>query len=217
MVERFDPAYYLEKALQLDPRNKKVAQLHADLLIKNGDYVAAIKFLKAFQSEQVSKQPEIINLLAIAYLKTKDIENAEILINEALSESPRSKSLLHTAFLIKKTRGDKFSAIHFLERIIRFNANDTFAYWELSQLLDGEDELVKKINLLEIVHSLNLQNLKFLKELILGYCKIFKVNRTLFTINRYNDVLLDHTRNPKFKKLPPSLKNSAMKILKGFN
>ena len=34
MGEYFDPTYYLDKALQLDPKNKKVAQLHANLLIE---------------------------------------------------------------------------------------------------------------------------------------------------------------------------------------
>ena len=200
MGEIFDPTYYLDKALQLDPKNKKVAQLHVMLLIEKKDYAAAIEFLKCFQSDHGNQEPEINNLLAIAYLKANDIENAEISINQALSESPRSKTLLHTAFLIKKSRGDKFSAIHFLERIIRSDDNNITAYWELSQLLDREDELVKRINLLEIVYSLDSQNLKFLKELILGYCNIFKLDRNLFKINNYIHSLNGHIQNPNFQK-----------------
>ena len=70
------------------------------------------QIFKAFQSEQVSKQPEIINLLAIAYLKTKDIENAEILINEALSESPRSR-VYYIRLLIKKQEEISFQQFIF--------------------------------------------------------------------------------------------------------
>lgn len=216
MGEYFDPTYYLDKALQLDPKNKKVAQLHANLLIDKEEYVAAIEFLKSFQSDHGTQEPDINNLLANAYLKANDIENAEASISQALSESPRSISLLKTAFLIKKSIGDKFSAIHFLERIIRLDDNNTSAYWELSQLLDNEDELVKRINLLEIVYSLDFQNLRFLKELILNYCNIFKTDRSLFKINKYNDALLEHAKNPKFEKLSPSLKRRAIKILKEF-
>ena len=210
-----DPMKHLEMALQLDPASTQSAYLFAKTLIKKNDSLKAIHFLQNFHKNHGLSET-LYNLLAKAYLVEKDFSNAEDANGNALSKSPKNKEFLETAFRIKKAKGDKFSALHFLERIIRYGTESFEIYWEMSNLLTDPAERIKKINVLEIAHSLNQSNHKIYKTLIGSYCDYFesikysKANTGLFKTFK------NRIETTNGFDLPPPLKDRSNHIFKQF-
>ena len=210
-----DPMKHLEKALQLDPASPQSAYLFAKTLIQKKDSLKAINFLQDFHKNH-GLSDNLYNLLAKAYLVEKDFSNAEDANGNALSKSPRDREFLETAFRIKEAKGDKFSALHFLERIIRYGTESFEIYWEMSNLLTDPAERIKRINVLEIAHSLNQSNVKIYKTLIGSYCDYFesikssKANIGLFKAFK------DRIETTNGFDLPPPLKDRSNLILKQF-
>ena len=209
----FDPMHHLGKALELDPLNTNAAILHAKLLILRGEECAAISFTEKFLA-RFGPHPNLYNLHALACLKNSRIAEAEESISNALAELPRSKEILHTAFLIKKAKGEKFSAYHFLERIIRIDDQCFETFWEMAKLLDKNSEISKIINLLEIAYSLNCKNFKIFKELV--HC--YDQQTEHLSIDHLDKQIINdlrrHTQNPFFIKLNPELKKNIVNKLK---
>ena len=173
MVPSYDPIDYLKRSLELNPKNYKAAQLHATYLISKGSFGEAVNYLHQFLSN-FEEQAHLRNLLASAYLHLNKIEEAEESIHRALSYEPRSKEILYTAFLIKKKKGDKFSALHFLERILSLNDQSIEILYEMAELLDSNTELVRKINVLEVAYASDPRNRKVFQELIECLLKYFE-------------------------------------------
>ena len=210
-----DPMKHLEKALQLDPASPQSAYLFADTLIQNKDSLKAIHFLNDFH-KNYGLSENLFNLLAKAYLIEKDFSNAEDANGNALSKSPRNKGFLETAFRIKEAKGDKFSALHFLERIIRYGTESFEIYWEMSNLLTDPAERVKRINVLEIAHSLNQSNHNIYKTLIGSYCDYFesiKYNKAHIGLFKTFKERIETTNG---FNLPPPLKDRSNHIFKQF-
>jgi tetratricopeptide (TPR) repeat protein len=207
-----DPMYHLVKALELEPQNPEITHLQAKLLLDQGKEHSAVALIQSFLTK-FGNNPDLHNLLALAYLRTGSIEQAEESINLALSHSPRSKAVLYTAFLIKKAKGDRFSAYHFLERIIRYDDQSFEIYWEMSQLIDHKAEAQKKINLLEICYTLNPKNLNIFKELMTCYCDWFEVNPQKSDLPPSTKTFLDHSNSPLFAKLSSGSQKRIMSIL----
>ena len=172
MVPSYDPIDYLKRSLELNPKNYKAAQLHATYLISKGSFGEAVNYLHQFLSN-FEEQAHLRNLLASAYLHLNKIEEAEESIHKALSYEPRSKDILYTAFLIKKKKGDKFSALHFLERILSLNGQSIEILYEMAELLDYNTELIRKINVLEVAYASDPRNRKVFQELIECLLKYF--------------------------------------------
>ena len=172
MVPSYDPIDYLKRSLELNPKNYKAAQLHATYLISKGSFAEAVNYLHQFLSN-FEEQAHLRNLLASAYLHLNKIEEAEESIHRALSYEPRSKDILYTAFLIKKKKGDKFSALHFLERILSLNDQSIEILYEMAELLDSNTELIRKINVLEVAYASDPRNRKVFQELIECLLKYF--------------------------------------------
>jgi tetratricopeptide (TPR) repeat protein len=107
-------------------------------------------------------------------LHLNKIEEAEQSIHRALSHEPRSKDILYTAFLIKKKKGDKFSALHFLDRILSLNDQSIEILYEMAELLDSDTELVRKINVLDVANATDPKNRKIFQELIACFLKYFE-------------------------------------------
>lgn len=212
MGKCFDPIHHLVKALELEPHHHKAALMHAKLLLHRGEAHTAITFIKNFLDQSTS-QPDLQNLLARAYLKTGNMQKAEEAVNQALSELPRSKEVLLTAFKIKKAKGDKFSALHFLERIIRYDDKSFEIFWEMALLLDRNTETKKRINILEISHSLNPQSLEIFEELLVTYkdhlAKASSYEKDPLSIK----AVTEHSRNPLFFNLSPKLQKSILLIV----
>ncbi len=208
-----DPVYYLIKSLELDPHNLEAAHLYAKILIDNGKALKAIEFLKSLLV-RVGDQPNLQNILALANLKINKYEEAEVCINLALSACPRSEKFLHTAFLVKKAKGDKISAQHYLERIIR-NGNESYEmFWEMAKLMDDKSELKKRINILEITFSLNSKDPKIYEELILSYNKWF-TSEPVQTKDEYlKKAFSQHIQNKRFSSLPAELKKKINSVRK---
>ena len=146
----------------------------------------------------------------------KDFSNAEDANGNALSKSPRNKGFLETAFRIKEAKGDKFSALHFLERIIRYGTESFEIYWEMSNLLTDPAERIKRINVLEIAHSLNQSNHKIYKTLIGSYCDYFesiKYNKSHIGLFK---TFKDRIETTNGFDLPPPLKDRFNQIFKQF-
>ena len=172
MVPSYDPIDYLKRSLELNPKNYKAAQLHATYLISKGSFGEAVNYLHQFLSN-FEEQAHLRNLLASAYLHLNKIEEAEESIHRALSYEPRSKDILYTAFLIKKKKADKFSALHFLERILSLNDQSIEILYEMAELLDSNTELIRKINVLEVAYASDPRNRKVFQELIECLLKYF--------------------------------------------
>lgn len=210
-----DPMKHLAKALQLDPANPQAAYLFAETLIQKKDTLKAIHFLKDFHYSH-GLSDTLHNLLAKAYLVEKDFSNAEDANGNALSKSPRNKGFLETAFRIKEAKGDKFSALHFLERIIRYGTESFEIYWEMSNLLTDPAERIKRINVLEIAYSLNQSNHKIYKTLIGSYCDYFesiKYNKSHIGLFK---TFKDRIETTNGFDLPPPLKDRFNQIFKQF-
>lgn len=200
-----NPGHYLLQARSLEPDNPKFAYLHGEYLIKEKKPTKAIDYIESFLSE-FGPDANLQNLLALAYLNLENIEKAEESIGNALSKLPRSKDFLRTAFLIKKAKGDKISAFHFLERIVRMDEQpfQTFdIFWEMAQLLDSKTEIKKKINLLEISLSLNHKNTHVLEELILTYCEIIETGIPKSEKAQFVKDLYRLKNNPMLPNLTP--------------
>jgi tetratricopeptide (TPR) repeat protein len=172
MVPSYDPIDYLKRSLELNPNNYKAAQLHAAYLISKGSFGEAVNYIHQLLSK-FEEQAHLRNLLASAYLHLNKIEEAEDSIHRALSYEPRSKDILYTAFLIKKKKGDKFSALHFLERILSLNDQSIEILYEMADLLDSNTELIRKINVLEVAYASDPRNRKVFQELIECLLKYF--------------------------------------------
>jgi tetratricopeptide (TPR) repeat protein len=173
MDPSYDPIDYLKRSLELNPKNYKAAQLHATYLISKRNFGEAVNYLNQFLSN-FEEQAHLRNLLASAYLHLNKIEEAEESIHRALSYEPRSKEILYTAFLIKKKKGDKFSALHFLERILSLNDQSIEILYEMAELLDSNAELLRKINVLEVAYASDPRNRKVFQELIECLLKYFE-------------------------------------------
>ena len=212
MKSCFDPNYHLVRALELEPAHKKAALLRAKLLIQKNEISAAIDFIESYQVKY-GTFPELNNELAIAYLEGDDIEKADEVISQALCKSPRSVDILNTSFLIKKRKGDKFSALHFLERIIRYDENNSQFYWEMAKLLDGKTDLPKKINILEIAYSLDLKNVILFEELLISYLERFKEVPSEDIKKEINKLLDEHSKNPLFTLVKLTLKKEVTRII----
>ena len=172
MDPSYDPIYYLKRSLELNPGNFNAAHLLANYLIGEGRFRKAINYLNQFL-HNFEEQALLRSLLAKAYLHLNKIEEAEESIHIALLQEPRSKDILFTAFLIKKKKGDKFSALHFLERILSLNDQSNEILYEMAELLDSNTELRRKINVLDIAYASNPGNRKFFQKLIECYLKYF--------------------------------------------
>lgn len=205
--------YHLLKALELDPKNPKAAYLHSKLLLDQGSPNAAVDFINSYLAE-FGSHPDLHKLLALAYLQIGMIEKAEESISQALIQLPRSTDILHAAFRIKKAKGDKFSAFHFLERIIRHDDQSVETYWEMAQLLDPQTEAEKRINVLEISYSIDSKNFKIFKELLISYCDWFEGTLPLKEQQSYKKTFFDHTQSTFFLKLPQEVRKRSMLILK---
>ncbi len=212
MKSCFDPTYHLVRALELEPTHQKAALLRAKLLIQKNEISAAIDFIESYQI-QYGTYPELNNQLAIAYLEGDDIEKADEVINQALCESPRSVDILKTSFLIKKRKGDKFSALHFLERIIRYDENLSEIYWEMAKLLDSKTDLAKKINILEITHSLDSENVIFFEELLISYLQRLKEVPSEDIKKEIKRLLDEHSRIPLFTLVKLPLKKEVIRMI----
>ena len=212
MKSCFDPTYHLVRALELEPTHQKAALLRAKLLIQKNEISAAIDFIESYQI-QYGTYPELNNQLAIAYLERDDIEKADEVISQALCESPRSVDILKTSFLIKKRKGDKFSALHFLERIIRYDENLSETYWEMAKLLDSKTDLAKKINILEITHSLDSENVIFFEELLITYLQKFREVPSGDIKKEIKKHLDEHSRKPLFTLVELTLKKEVIRII----
>lgn len=172
MDPSYDPIYYLKRSLELNPGNFNAVHLLANYLISEGSFRKAINYLNQFL-HNFEEQALLRSLLAKAYLHLNKIEEAEESIQIALSQEPRSKDILFTAFLIKKKKGDKFSALHFLERILSLHDQSNEILYEMAELLDSNTELRRKINVLDIAYASNPGNRKFFQKLIECYLKYF--------------------------------------------
>jgi len=172
MVPSYDPIDYLKRSLELNPKNYKAAQLHATYLIRKGSFGEAVNYLHQFLGN-FEEQAHLRNLLASAYMHLNKIEEAEESIHRALSYEPRSKEVLYTAFLIKKKKGDKFSALHFLERILSLNDQSIEILYEMAEMLDSNTELKRKINVLDVAYASDTRNRKVFQELIECFLKYF--------------------------------------------
>ena len=212
MKSCFDPTYHLVRALELEPAHDKAALLRAKLLIQKNEISATIDFIESYQV-QYGTHPELNNQLAIAYLERDDIEKADEVISQALFESPRSVDILKTSFLIKKRKGDKFSALHFLERIIRYDENLSEIYWEMAKLLDSKTDLAKKINILEIAHSLDSENVIFFEELLITYLQRFREVPSEDIKNEIKRHLDEHNRKTLFTMVKLPLKKEVIRII----
>ena len=210
-----DPMKHLAKALQLDPANQQAAYLFAETLIRKKDTLKAILFLKDFHYNHGLSET-LHNLLAKAYLVEKDFSNAEDANGNALSKSPRDKDFLETAFRIKEAKGDKFSALHFLERIIRYGTDSFEIYWEMSKLLTDPAERIKRINVLEIAHSLSPSNHKIYKTLISSYCDYFESIKSNKAHTGLIKTFIDRIETTNDIDLNPSLKERSTRIIKQF-
>ena len=174
MDPSYDPIYYLKRSLELNPGNCHAAHLHANYLIGEGSFRKAVHYLNQFL-HNFDEQSLLRNLLAKSYLHLNKIEEAEESIHIALTHEPRSKEILYTAFLIKRKKGDKFSALHFLERILSLHEQSSEVLYDMAELLDSNTELVRKINVLDIGYASNPGNRKFFQKLIECYLKYFDV------------------------------------------
>jgi tetratricopeptide (TPR) repeat protein len=212
MKSCFDPTYHLVRALELEPAHDKAALLRAKLLIQKNEISATIDFIESYLI-QYGTHSELNNQLAIAYLERDDIEKADEVISQALCESPRSVDILKTSFLIKKRKGDKFSALHFLERIIRYDENLSETYWEMAKLLDSKTDLAKKINILEITHSLDSENVIFFEELLISYLQRFKEVPSEDIKKEIKKHLYEHSRKPLFTLVELPLKKEVIRII----
>ena len=146
----------------------------------------------------------------------KDFSNAEDANGNALSKSPRDKDFLETAFRIKEAKGDKFSALHFLERIIRYGTDSFEIYWEMSKLLTDPAERIKRINVLEIAHSLSPSNHKIYKTLISSYCDYFESIKSNKAHTGLIKTFIDRIETTNDIDLNPSLKERSTRIIKQF-
>jgi len=210
MCFSIDPAYYLDRAIDINPDHFSATLLRAEILIDQGCATAAISLVNTYLSKN-GDQPELLNFLANHYLTEGQIDAAESYNNKALIKKPRSYESLYTGFLIKKTQGDKFSAIHFLERIMRDDDHSFDVYWQMSQLLDEPEELTKKVTLLEIAFSMNARGEIFL-QLINGYLDLIASDHSKQNSTTYCVQLSEYISNPQFKDLPKSTQQRAYSL-----
>ena len=208
-----DPIHYLSRSLELDPSHIEAASLRSKILINSGEAELAIQFLKSFLSKS-SEHSKLHNLLALAYLKCGQVDKADSAVCEALAINPRSKDALYTASQIRKAKGDKFSAYHFLERIMRYGECSSETLWEMSMLIDDKTELKKKVNLLEIALSLNCNDNKIFEELMITYCKLHDQTNSSNEVTNLHKTLIEHTNNLCFSNLSDDLKLKIHNLIK---
>jgi len=213
MGHNLDPIHYLSRSLELDPLHIDAATLRSKILIDTGEAELAIQFLKSFLNKS-SEHSKLHSLLAQAYLNCGQLDKANTAICEALAINPRSKDALYTASLIRKAKGDKFSAYHFLERIIRNGESSSEILWEMSMLIDDRTELEKKVNLLEIALSLDCNDTKIFGELMITYCKLLDQNQSSNEVTNFHKTLIEHTNNLCFSNLSDDLKLKIHNLLK---
>ena len=213
MGHNLDPIHYLSRSLELDPFHIEAASLRSKIFIDSGEAELAIQFLKSFLSKS-TEHSKLYNLLALAYLNCGQVDKADTAVCEALAINPRSKDALYTAFQIRKAKGDKFSAYHFLERIMRYGECSSEILWEMSKLIDDKTELKKKVNLLEIALSLNCNDEKIFGELMITYCILLDQTQSSNEETNLHKNLIEHTNNLCFLNLSDDLKLKIHNLLK---
>jgi len=198
MALSYDPLNYLRRSLELNPSHQDAAYMYAKYLIQNREFLEAVTYLNHFINN-FEENSRLRNLLAQAFLQLEKFDEAQNSVNIALSHTPRSINVLHTAFVIKKAIGDKFSALHFLERIVSLGDPSVEILCEMADLLDCTTELERKINILDIAYSINPKNREIFDQLAVSFLKYFK-NNAFEELNKHMiEMFLDH-----FKKYIPA-------------
>ncbi len=215
MTASLDPLIYLKKALQLDSGHKASACAFAKFLIEQGEWKQAVEFINDFMME-TDGFTELYNHLAMAYLGQKMISEAEDSIMKALAKEPRSKDTLFTAFRIKKSKGDKYAALYYIERIIRYDQACSDTFIEMASLLNEPSELHRRINVLEIALALSPTDESLFSRLVLDYCHYFD-STSVANLDRdlVENFKLMQLKAPSFsisESLKDKLKKAAQKV-----
>ena len=196
----YNPIWHLKNALKADPQHSNSIVLYANNLLDKGKIDEAYSLIKE-SSTELQNLPIIKNLLAKIYVEIEKLDLAELTINEALSNLPKSIDLLYTAYSIKRKKGDKYSALHYLERILRIDDNLSNIYVEMAELSSEPHEIIRKLSLLEIAHSLDAESKNvfycLIETFVTYFCSTDDSNIESDLWNRFKE----HVNSEIYKKL----------------
>ncbi|HCK99404.1 MAG TPA: hypothetical protein DHW42_04780 [Candidatus Marinimicrobia bacterium] len=125
---------YLEKAKQLEPNNSQVVEL-IEFMSKEGNIEMNSLQTEDREEKQVEKDSRLEN--ATNQLTEGNIEQANLLFSEVLSENPQSEDALFGLALCARQQKDNESALRHLNRLIKINPNCADAY-NLSGMISFE-------------------------------------------------------------------------------
>lgn len=123
----------------------------------------AIKKAQLLLSE-IKSDPYLFNLLGELYLEHSSIENREKAQNEflkALNIDKNYTPALLNLGILKRTTGDYWNAIQYLERVLRLNPNSIEAYLELFKIYidnNQKDSIEKSENLIDSISCSNFKD-----------------------------------------------------------
>lgn len=111
---------YLEKAIKADSLSVRASLLQAKILMEEGEYKSALRYLKKIEDQNPNYLAEAIELLASCYEKLNEEDKLVVYLKNLLEKHPRVPVVLILAERIRKWKGDKVAASFVADYVRRY-------------------------------------------------------------------------------------------------